>query len=404
MAIDNLTVWVLSALVVVIILVIAISAHSRSKQQVSKTGSGRGQRENNSQCSGSFPAQPSTMPDSTYSQLVQPYIETSSANMTSKPTVTLDSNAEVVVNDKFMCNTPSDLYCVNNDLCSRYGIGEACVGQEGYSRCVCEIDKKTGLIGHGAVCTQNSQCCTSHCKGAPGLFSKFCECPDGSAWSERDGQCIPLTSDPVYRPIMPPKGACLDKNGVTVQGNVCSNDSDCGLGASCVPDGYCNCQLSTQKDYMENMIKLGGICNRSDQCMPNLTCAINQQGNRTCLCPTGLIWDWSTSYCVCPGAGDVYDSDSQKCYPASNVPRKICPSKGGSCKNDQDVGLGEACDPISRVAVCFANDLPHTSLIYEGGKCTMNEQCVSGTCAQNSNGLSYCKGSAYRNFGAYSRV
>ena len=190
---------------------------------------------------------------------------------------------------------------------------------------------------------------------------------------------------------MPPKGACLDVNGTEVQGKLCSKDSDCGLGASCNGNGVCTCMLSSQGDYVEGRIKMGGLCDNSNQCLPNLECRQTKYSEKACICPDGMFYNWTTQWCTCPDPTHIYDKNTQKCYLAKDLPRTVCSSKGAVCKDDKNVRLGESCDPVSHLAVCHAKDYPHSDIIFSGGLCSSNEQCVSNKCITMQNGLSYCE-------------
>lgn len=377
---------VIGLVVLLVIIIVGIVYYKSVKKSVIES---MADVNNSFACQGAFPEKPNTIPYSTYAQLVQPFIETSDSNPPIEPTIVLNDNNQLIVDDKSVCKTPSEAFCTNNDLCARYGIGESCQGPEGYGRCVCEVRKVDGKIGIDGVCTSDDQCCTNYCYGGSGLQSKFCSCPEDKQWDPVEGKCVAVVENVIYSPVLAPKGVCL-REGNRVEGLSCSKDTDCGLGAACNGTGYCVCLLSTQGDYIENKIKLGGLCESSDQCLPNLLCEKNQYGDKTCLCPKGLLYDWTTNWCDCPTPGDVYLADREMCFPPNNVPRKTCPNKGAYCKNDTDVGLGESCDPVSHVAVCHAKDLPYSQFIFGPGKCNDNSDCVSNQCLKSNNGFSYC--------------
>jgi hypothetical protein len=358
-----------------------------------------------------FPPTPPNMPESGYSKLVSGKILSDTNNLPKNPSYSFNSKGEVNYSDKLACNTPSEAYCVTNDSCAQYGIGEKCEGPEGYKRCVCESALKSGeisnkvpgnqvIIGYGAVCTSNNQCITNFCNEAlPGMYSKYCDCSPGYEWDQYTTKCRPAFNDAVYKSVIPPIGSCPQ----SAFGTLCTGNAGLPKGMACNRDGYAICMLSDTSDNEEYRILNGGNCESSDECYGMLTCDVNKYGHKVCICPKGTGWDERSYSCTCPDAYDIYDPKTKKCYKPGAEPHSVCVNsrygKITPCTSDNQVGMGEHCDPSQHVVVCDALSLPYNMEINMGGRCKTSNDCKSGVCRMGDgtvpggamSSLSYCQ-------------
>lgn len=368
---------------------------------------------NTNSCGAMYPPGPTTVPPSAYAKLMAPSILTSENNPESAPTLHDSPKGGYTYNfysDKFVCNTPWKMRAVNNDSCAQYGIGERAEGPPGEQFCVCEAKRKDGtkvetgthitadniVIGVGAVCTKDSQCCTKYCSGQPGQFSKMCQCPPGQAWDETNERCVGT-----YRPDPGAYSSMYDEHveeyrrppegSIPSNGKLCASNKDCGLGEACTSNNFCASQLidamsggPSALEHADNYFNIGANCQSSDQCANNMICK-----EETCQCPMPLIYEWSSRNCQCSdGALSFYNG---QCVNSSTIPRTMCPSTPPAfARGWEDCGLGEIYVAGSHQCACVA-DLKtiHPGKIGPGGKCESSEQCSSGSC-KNISGISVC--------------
>ena len=366
----------------------------------------------NGRCQAMYPPGPANVPPSAYAALVAPRILTSINNPPTAPTLHDDPRSGYnydFYNDKYVCNTPWSLPASSNDSCAQYGIGEMMEGPPGHQFCVCEAKFKEGgkvpsrtpnadnvVIGVGAVCTKDQQCCTQYCATMPGQFSKMCNCPPGLTWDPEGNRCVgayrrdqgPFSSmydDHVesYRP--PPPGS------IPSSGKLCASNRECGLGEACTPDNFCASQLinamsggPSALEHADNYFNIGANCQADEQCGNNMRCL---QG--VCACPEPLMYEWYSRMCQCPD-GALTLADGQ-CVKPSQVRRTFCPSVPPAfARGWQDCGLGEIFVAGSNQCVCQTNlETIHPGRIGRGGKCENSSQCASGSC-QNVSGISVC--------------
>lgn len=363
----------------------------------------------NTSCQGQFPPPPLTTPPSAYAQLVSPLMKMSDKNPLIETNMKNSQQAQRTFDfysDKRICATPVAMgMCSSNDSCAQYGIGESCDGPVGSRQCVCvaKMNNDKPVIAVGGVCTENSHCITNYCADIPGQFSKMCQCPSDFIYDLDIGQCVPEfaprsvqgginlnipqdlgITEHYATSRAPPKGACM-----TV-GKITRNGADCSLGEAVTPDGFCACQLVNAGKIEENKITVGGNCDNSSQCISTGICFQSPEENRkTCKCPKGLVYQWSSESCVCPNSDQVWDVSMQKCVYPQDKHRALCNSSPNfKCSSNNDCGIGEICDPATRT--CYCNSNLYSDKIHGGAKCSNDAMCASGVC-EHVKGQTVCK-------------
>lgn len=361
-------------------------------------------QDSSNSCGEMYPPAPTEMPQSAYAELMAPLVLSSAKN---QPTArTLDDSkggySYDFYSDKYVCNTPWSMTASSNDSCAQYGIGERAEGPMGHQFCVCEAKLKNGnsigtikpsasevTIGFGAVCTEDSQCCTNYCGETQGQFSKMCKCPAGLQWDSVAQSCVgtyiadqggfsSMYDDRVESYLPPPFGA------IPTSGKLCASNGECGLGEACTPDNFCASQLMPTTETYGNQFNVGANCDTSDQCANNMQCM-----NGVCACPDPLIYEFSSHDCQCVDGSKSPLGNT--CVKPSVLPRRFCPTvPPGFSRGWKDCGLGEVFIPGSNACACVT-DLTtiHPGKIGKGGKCENTSQCKSGEC-RKMNDISVC--------------
>ncbi|CAG0880174.1 unnamed protein product [Darwinula stevensoni] len=263
------------------------------------------------------------------------------------------------VQDGGNCKVPpgglcsDSLECVSNAECDGFGSLLICSCLDGFvdDRGFCKVEV-------GGPCRDADECVTNaDCLGEPGT----CQCEEG--FLEESGLCreaprLGEACDPDGAPCEGPNEECLDD----------------GSGAS-----TCRCQTGFVEDEGVCKVPAGGPCTNSTQCVSDAQCT-DMGGGTVCTCNDGHVE--VNGRCKVALGGECQDTvecvENAECVDDTCQCMQGFQEHFGECVPEDDLGLGESCDPMLQNCVT-----ENAECVGDPGSATC--QCMEGFLQEGDN-------------------
>lgn len=269
----------------------------------------------------------------------------------------------------------ADACAGDSDSCER---DEECCSSTCQDGACLPLTDRCGTSGNN--CVTNGECCSGLCwQGTCDADGSYCAQTDDACRSGTDccsGVCTVEPGRVLGTCSAPPSGAANCQGGIA--GTLCSECNDC-CSRLCVPYGARGifvCALA------EGCRQTGELCAEDEECCGgDATTDLPGAGNVRCDKLDDAAYGVCRNAISCSPQGNVCHVQDYACG-VSAAANKCCAAEGqtGTCRLD---GQGvPRCDGLG--GVCRE----------DGAACAMNEDCCSGSCLPDEDGLLGCTSTA----------